>query len=186
MAPWMRALVAGVLPALLPMLAFGLCGCLSEDPNVWYNKTVLENFASRSEPPASPNAAQESGPVAAAAVPQATVASAAPVAPISVGRSGAIPESELYQSEMSCGGIALGSGRPASLPSGTISLDMTECDVARRAGAPDKIEMSTGARGERLLVMTYARGERPRIYRFAAGRLAGIEAFAPARTRPLR
>jgi hypothetical protein len=163
-------------------LAFALAACLSEDPNAWYNKTVAENVSGRSQPPSGANAPAPAGSQVATAAPQTAVAAASPAAPIGVAAE--IRESELYRSEASCGGVALGSARPLSVPTDAISLGMTECDVARRAGAPDKIEIGTGERGEPLLVMTYARGERPRIYRFAAGRLVAIEALAPQRLRP--
>ena len=55
---------------------------------------------------------------------------------------------------------------------------MTECDVVRRAGAPDNIQVGSNERGERETVLTYARGTRPGLYRFAAGRLYSIEGVA--------
>jgi hypothetical protein len=58
---------------------------------------------------------------------------------------------------------------------GGIALQMTECDVVRRAGAPERVEFGTGQRGERTVVLTYIRGQRPGIYRFAGGRLYSIE-----------
>jgi hypothetical protein len=148
--------------ALVALSAFTLAGCLfdkpSDDPNAWYNKTLQEHVTGRSSDASAPPAGTATPPVRAA-----------------------VAESELYRSDTSCGGIALGSGRPASAAAASdITLDMTECEVARRIGAPDKIELATGAQGERLLSLTYARGERPRVYRFAAGRLSGIEALAAA------
>ncbi|MGH6769442.1 MAG: hypothetical protein ACRECO_10540 [Xanthobacteraceae bacterium] len=58
---------------------------------------------------------------------------------------------------------------------GGIALQMTECDVVRRAGAPERVEFGTGQRGERTVVLTYIRGQRPGVYRFAGGRLYSIE-----------
>src|SRR5262249_849067 len=58
---------------------------------------------------------------------------------------------------------------------GGIALQMTECEVVRRAGPPDQIEFGTTQRRERARTPTYAHGPRPGIYRFAAGRLATIE-----------
>ena len=60
------------------------------------------------------------------------------------------------------------------LPSG-IALDMTECDVVKRAGQPEKVDFGTNERSERTVVLTYIRGPRPGIYRFAAGRLTIVE-----------
>jgi hypothetical protein len=67
-----------------------------------------------------------------------------------------------------------GSPQPAFV-SGGIALQMTECDVVRRAGAPEQLQIGTDERGERAVVITYIRGARPGIYRFAAGRLTAIE-----------
>jgi hypothetical protein len=61
------------------------------------------------------------------------------------------------------------------LAPGGIALQMTECDVVRRAGAPEQIQIGANERGERATVITYIRGPRPGIYRFAAGRLTSIE-----------
>jgi len=56
-----------------------------------------------------------------------------------------------------------------------VALDMTECDVVKRAGHPEKVDFGTNERNERTVVLTYIRGARPGIYRFAAGRLSSIE-----------
>jgi hypothetical protein len=62
-----------------------------------------------------------------------------------------------------------------SVPTGGVALGMSECEVARRAGRPDRLEFGSNERGERSLVMTYLGGYRPGIYRFSAGALASIE-----------
>jgi hypothetical protein len=67
-----------------------------------------------------------------------------------------------------------GSPQPAFL-SGGIALQMTECEVVRRAGAPEQLQIGTDERGERSVMITYIRGSRPGIYRFRAGRLTSIE-----------
>jgi hypothetical protein len=68
---------------------------------------------------------------------------------------------------------------------GGISLQMTECEVVRRAGTPERVEMGATERGRRSVVLTYSRGLRPGIYRFADGRLVSIERGPePANTRP--
>jgi hypothetical protein len=59
--------------------------------------------------------------------------------------------------------------------SGGIALQMTECDVVRRAGAPEQLQLGADERGDRSAVMTYTQGPRPGIYRFSAGRLTSIE-----------
>ena len=103
---------------------------------------------------------------------------------------------DLVSSEGQCapvpGAVAAAPGEPI-LPAGTptiqggIVLQMTECDVVRRAGAAEKVELGTGERGERSLVLTFTRGPWPGIYRFAGGRLFSIERLPgpePAQGRP--
>jgi hypothetical protein len=62
----------------------------------------------------------------------------------------------------------------AGLLQSGVALQMTECDVVRRAGAPDKIEFPPN-RYERAVVLTFLRGPRPGIYTFTGGRLVSIE-----------
>src|SRR5580692_11765638 len=66
-------------------------------------------------------------------------------------------------------------GPGAAAARGGIALEMTECEVVGRAGAPENIELGTTDRGERAVTLTYKSGPRPGIYRFAAGRLFAIE-----------
>lgn len=67
-----------------------------------------------------------------------------------------------------------------------VALQMSECEVVRRAGAPDKVDFGTNERRERSVVLTYTRGGRPGIYTFADGRLVSIEGVpgAPAAAKP--
>jgi len=58
---------------------------------------------------------------------------------------------------------------------GGIALQMTECDVVRRAGPVEKIDIGSDERGERAVTLTYLRGPWPGVYRFAGGRLVSIE-----------
>jgi hypothetical protein len=68
---------------------------------------------------------------------------------------------------------------------GGIALQMTECDVVNRIGAPDRVELGSNERGERTALITYTRGARPGLYRFVDGRLKSIERVAePAPERP--
>ncbi len=64
-------------------------------------------------------------------------------------------------------------GAPQS--SGVVALGHTECDVARSAGAPDNVNLSTNSRGDRVAVLTYSRGGRAGIYTFTSGRLTVVE-----------
>ncbi|CAM5410690.1 Lipoprotein OS=Afipia felis OX=1035 GN=BN961_01666 PE=4 SV=1 [Afipia felis] len=69
-------------------------------------------------------------------------------------------------------------------PTGAVALGHTECDVARAAGTPNNVNISTNERGERLAVLTYTQGPRPGVYTFTAGRLTAIDAVeAPAPVR---
>jgi hypothetical protein len=62
---------------------------------------------------------------------------------------------------------------------GGIALQMTECEVVRRAGPLEKVEFGANERGERTAVLTYPKGPSPGVYRFVAGRLVSIDR-APA------
>lgn len=161
------------ITVLLPVLVIGLAGCSSkssdDNPDAWYNKTVMEHIAGRAEPVGTAYAAPppgSSGPMIA-----------------SNGRLAPVIASDLYRSEASCGYT----GAPG-MSGGDygIALEMTECEVARRSGPADKVELTGNERGVRFLTLTYTQGERPRIYRFAGGRLIGIEMLPPPPPPPTR
>jgi hypothetical protein len=59
--------------------------------------------------------------------------------------------------------------------SGVVALGHTECDVARGAGAPDNVNLSTNPRGDRVAVFNYSHGARAGIYTFTSGRLTSVE-----------
>lgn len=75
-------------------------------------------------------------------------------------------------------------GAPTSTGSGVVALGHTECDVARGAGAPDSVNLSTNPRGDRVAVLTYSRGSRAGIYTFTAGRLTMVERGPDAAPQP--
>ena len=77
-------------------------------------------------------------------------------------------------------------GAPSLAAIQSIGLSMTECEVARRVGAPDRVELGATTRGERVLTLTYSRGDHPQIYRFASGRLYSIEALPVSEKPPRR
>lgn len=90
---------------------------------------------------------------------------------------------DLVSADGACPGMAQ-PGAPteanASTPAppssgGTVALGHTECDVVRGIGAPDSVNLSNGARGERVAVVTWSHGPRAGIYTFTAGRLSSIE-----------
>jgi hypothetical protein len=68
-------------------------------------------------------------------------------------------------------------GADASIPPvpAAIALDMTECDVAKRAGVATRAEIGTNDRRERTATLTYTGGDRPGIYNFIEGRLKSME-----------
>jgi hypothetical protein len=74
------------------------------------------------------------------------------------------------------GANALSDGAAAApKTSGVVALGHTECDVARGAGAPDSVNLSTNPRGDRVAVLNYSRGSRAGIYTFTSGRLTSVE-----------
>ena len=81
-----------------------------------------------------------------------------------------------------------GAGAAPALLAGGVGLQMTECDVVRRIGAPERFEFGTTDRGERSVTLTYINGSRPGIYHFAAGRLTSIERAPepPAPPKPVK
>ena len=66
-------------------------------------------------------------------------------------------------------------GAPPPQGTGSVALGHTECDVVRGIGAPDNVNLSNNARGDREAVVTYSRGPRAGIYTFTAGRLSSVE-----------
>jgi hypothetical protein len=75
-------------------------------------------------------------------------------------------------------------GAPAPTTTGTVALGHTECDVVRGIGAPDNVNLSNNARGDRVAVVNYSRGQRAGIYTFTAGRLSSIERGAEPVAQP--
>jgi len=76
--------------------------------------------------------------------------------------------------------VAAQSSDQGGLAQGGIALQMTECDVVRRAGAPERVELGRTPAGDRAAELTYTRGPRAGIYRFAGGRLFSIERIPEA------
>ena len=75
-------------------------------------------------------------------------------------------------------------GNPPPSTTGTVALGHTECDVVRGIGAPDSVNLSNNARGDRVAVVNYSRGQRAGIYTFTAGRLTSIERGAEPVAQP--
>jgi hypothetical protein len=72
-------------------------------------------------------------------------------------------------------GSADSAGAEGAAPVGGIALQMPECEVVRRAGPVEKIDISADERGERTVVLSYLRGPAAGVYRFVGGRLVSIE-----------
>jgi hypothetical protein len=56
-----------------------------------------------------------------------------------------------------------------------VALEMSECDVVKRAGFPERVEIGASERNERTATLTYASGPRPGVYSFLEGRLKSME-----------
>jgi len=56
-----------------------------------------------------------------------------------------------------------------------VALEMSECDVVKRAGFPERVELGTNDRKERTATLTYMGGPRPGVYSFVEGRLKSME-----------
>jgi hypothetical protein len=109
----------------------------------------------------------------------------------------AVTAEDLVSTDGQCAGVVTGPDpnipvdqqqpNAPMLPS-AIALDMTECDVVKRAGQPEKLDFRTSEGGERTAVLTYVHGPRPGIYTFTAGRLTSIERAPdpPAPAKPAR
>jgi hypothetical protein len=76
---------------------------------------------------------------------------------------------ELVNAQGHCAAAAAGTAE-----GGGVSLQMTECEVVRRVGAPERVEFTPNS-GERAVVLTFTRGARPGVYTFLGGRLQTIE-----------
>lgn len=72
------------------------------------------------------------------------------------------------------GGVSLPDAGVPMIPS-AIALEMNECDVVKRAGFPERVDIGSNERNERTATLTYINGQRPGIYRFTAGRLTSME-----------
>lgn len=81
------------------------------------------------------------------------------------------------------GSVPLPDAGVPMIPS-AVSLDMSECDVVKRAGVAQRVEIGTGAGGERTVTMTYLSGDRAGVYTFASGRLKSMERGPEAPPQP--
>jgi hypothetical protein len=68
-------------------------------------------------------------------------------------------------------------GPPPAAPAivGTVSLEMTECEVVGQIGMPQSVNVSSNERGERRVTMVFMGNERAGTYDFVGGRLKTLE-----------
>jgi hypothetical protein len=149
--------IAARLAALSAGLALGACGSLPDvdsfrafDTTTLFRPYSVTSFRDKPLAPITADDLVDSGGSCAGAVAAA-------------GGAGEAPMSE--------GGVPAG---PSS-----IALEMTECEVVRRIGVPQQVDIG-GASGERVTTLTYVGGSRPGVYRFAGGRLRSMERGAEA------
>jgi hypothetical protein len=69
--------------------------------------------------------------------------------------------------------VSQDAGVPA-IPS-AVALEMSECDVVKRAGTAENVDIGSANGSERVVTLTYLNGPRPGIYHFSAGRLKSME-----------
>jgi len=85
---------------------------------------------------------------------------------------------DLVDAAGQCAGAAAAatpSGEPVPAVPAAIALEMSECDVVKRAGIAEKVDIGVNERRERTATLTYIHGQRPGVYGFTAGRLTSLE-----------
>jgi hypothetical protein len=163
-----------IVPVTLAM-AVALCGCANSDTG-WFSKpadffgskggytysnlddTAKQGWTITANDLVNANGACPAGPSAAAAPPQP------PPPPPQPRTAAANPD----------GGAALSSDLN-TLIGGGVAINMSECDVVGRLGAPTAVNLSKNPNGSRSAVLTYNSGPRPGVYRFEGGRLVEMD-----------
>ena len=85
------------------------------------------------------------------------------------------------------GSTSAGPADAQPLLPGGVALGMTECQVARHAGQPGRVEISAGENSDRKVVLTYQSGPWPGIYSFTNGRLTVVDRVAtPEPVKPVK
>ena len=75
-----------------------------------------------------------------------------------------VAAADLVDANGSCAGAAppvTASGEGVPMIPAAIALEMSECDVVKRAGVAEKVEIGTNDRRERTATLTYINGQRP-------------------------
>jgi hypothetical protein len=166
----LRANRCGAVAAL--MLAAALCGCANTDlfdqNERWFSRSLdvtgkstgytyseMQESSSRNRTIAANDLVDANG-----ACPP--MPAAAPAPPLQSAAQGPIP----IPTAPDAAPTLLGQG---------VALNMSECDVVYRAGAPSSVQLGKSPNGERSLVLTYDAGPRPGIYHFEGGRLVDMD-----------
>jgi len=142
---------AGKIITLSATLGLAACGSLdmdsfrAPDPATLFRPLSVTNYKAKVLPPVGPEDMVDASGHCANA---------------------ATPAAEQASAPADAGGLTMSPG---------IALEMSECDVVKRAGAPEKVDIGTNERGERTATLTYINGVRPGIYSFTAGRLKSME-----------
>jgi hypothetical protein len=90
----------------------------------------------------------------------------------------AVAPEDLVNANGQCAGAGVAAtenGEPVPMVPAAIALEMSECDVVKRAGTAERVEIGANERRERTATLTYTNGQRPGIYSFTAGRLTALE-----------
>lgn len=119
------------------------------------------------------------------------------VAALRDSKTRAITPEDLVDAEGRCGGALASAAPDASTGSpaaaadapqvpGGIAPEMSECEVVKRIGPPERVTLGTNERSERTATLTYLQGMRPGIYHFTSGRLTLMERAPEPPPRPAR
>lgn len=173
--------------AALMALAVGGCGSLNSMSDTfksdagWFSKPVT-SLLTREDGSGSAATAKNlslgpSGPVGPEDLVNAdgSCAAAAPEAAASTSPAAA-PQAGSVAGDLSGGAMPAGA---ADVPLGGVALGMSECQVVRRAGAPNNVAIGA-ENNERKAVLTYTGGNWPGVYTFASGRLKVVDALPEA------
>jgi hypothetical protein len=151
----MSVRIAGTIAILLGGLALGACALPDMDSFQAPNSATL--FTARS---VASFREKQLGPVAPEDLVDSSGRCSGAVVPASGGEQ--------------AGNVSLPDAGVPMIPAG-IALEMSECDVVKRAGFPEQTNIGTSERGERTVTLTYINGQRPGIYNFTSGRLTSME-----------
>jgi hypothetical protein len=93
-------------------------------------------------------------------------------------RRAPLTPADYINADGSCAEVAAPEGGEPPGPTGAVALQMSECAVVRALGAPEKVDISANARGDRTAQLLYSRGDRPGLYSFTGGQLTQVERVA--------